>query len=349
MSIVATRMQNLRASAPQFDKNEYRLSRYGAHELFRLQTNAPGGIVSQDLLDKALRSIGRTLEVPVYNYDAPANITNVRSVTIPDDENTTQMFQFTFGTVSFGFTMTPDLYANNEVAYQQDFNVKMMRYLYQLAANQDSAALAVLENFKTQVLADTLGGKYALTANTLRVALGLQDEVVGDINPLMHGNDFYEDVLVLGNNSLDSLVRNRLLEKGEYQDSDKTYQFRDKGFLFTNRLTNAADTKATGFAVSGNHLGMLVRLERAALARRQARTGHEWGVTNLPILNIPCGTFYYESVGDRSAIAGAASADMTRNMVEHFGFSYDFAYVVAYNSDPTTIATPVLKFEVATS
>lgn len=348
MSLILTRLQNLRAAA-KLDKNEYRMSRYGAHELFRLQTDDANGIISPDLLDKGLRSIGRTLETAVIDYNAPVNITNVRTLTIPDDENTSRMIQIAFATVSFGFTMTPDLYDNNEIGYEQDWNRKMTKYLYAIAAAQDSAALATLETFKTQVLGDTLGGQYSLTSNTLRVPLAFQDQVLGDINPLQAGNDYYEGNIILGNPALDSLVRNRLLEQGAFQSSDKTYQFQDKGFLFTNRLQNAANTKATGFAISGSHLGMIVRLERAALARRRASTGHEWGVVNLPLLNIPCGTYYYETVADRSAIAGAASADLTRNMVEHYGFSYDYAYVTAYNSDAATQASPVIKFEVATT
>ena len=345
MSLVLTRMQNLRSVA-DFDKNEYRMSRYGAHTLFQIQTGGPGSIVTPDLLQKALDSSGRVLEIPVIDYNAPANISNVRSITIADDENTSRMLQFTFVTVSFGFTVVPDLYRNNEIGAQQDFNTKMTKYLYQIAANQDSAALAALELAKTQVLLDDLGGKYSLTADTLKAPIELQDELIGDLNPIQHGNDFYGPMTIVAGNSLDSLVRNRLLEKGTFNTDDKTYQYNDKAFLFTNRLVNGVGVKATGFAVAGSQCGLLTRLERASMAGRVSSTGHVWSRTVLPIINMPCGTYYYESVGDFSGIAGAASADMVRVMKEHYGFAYDYAYVTAYNSDDATIPSPILKFEI---
>lgn len=339
-------MQNLRSKS-NIDKNEYRMSRYGAHRLFQLQTEDADSIVSQDMLKKALDSSGRLLQVPAIDYNAPANISNVRSVTIADDENTSRMLQFTFVTVSFGFTIVPDVYRNNEIGAQEDFNTKMTKYLYQIAANQDSAALAALELAKSQVLSDTLGGKYALTANSVVAPLAIQDQLIGDLNPLMHGNDFYGPMTIVAGNSLDSFIRNELLEKGKFQTDDKTYQYNDKGFLFTNRLTNAAGMKATGFAVAGSQCALLTRLERASMAGRKSRTGHEWGRTVLPIINMPCGTYYYESVGDYSGIAGAASSDMVRVMKEHYGFAYDYAYVTAYNSDQANIPSPILKFEIA--
>ena len=49
------------------------------------------------------------------------------------------------------------------------------------------------------------------------------------------------------------------------------------------------------------------------------------------------------------AIAGAASADMTCNGKEHFGFSVDVAFLVAYNSDEEHIANPIIKAAIASS
>ena len=64
------------------------------------------------------------------------------------------------------------------------------------------------------------------------------------------------------------------------------------------------------------------------------------------MLNIPVGTYYYESVGDYHAIAGDASADMTRNLKQHYGFAVDIAVVTAYNSAPSTLASPIIKFQI---
>jgi hypothetical protein len=80
--------------------------------------------------------------------------------------------------------------------------------------------------------------------------------------------------------------------------------------------------------------------------RRASANFHEWDVVRLPYIDLPVGSHYYTAVGDQSAIAGAASADMTCNVKEYFGFSVDVAYIVAYNSDPTTVANPIIKAEI---
>ena len=55
----------------------------------------------------------------------------------------------------------------------------------------------------------------------------------------------------------------------------------------------------------------------------------------------------YDSVGDFSAIAGAATADMKRTRKEHYGFAVDVAFITAYNSDPATLPSPILAFNVS--
>ena len=70
-------------------------------------------------------------------------------------------------------------------------------------------------------------------------------------------------------------------------------------------------------------------------------------MVRLPFIDLPVGSHYYTAVGDQSAIAGAASADMTCNVKEYFGFSVDVAFIIAYNSDPTTVANPIMKAQIA--
>ena len=62
---------------------------------------------------------------------------------------------------------------------------------------------------------------------------------------------------------------------------------------------------------------------------------------------MPVGTYFYDSVGDYNAIAGAATADMTRTRKEHYGFAVDVAFLTAYNSSPTTLASPILSFNIS--
>jgi hypothetical protein len=115
----------------------------------------------------------------------------------------------------------------------------------------------------------------------------------------------------------------------------------------TNNLAATPGKYAQGYAINQGSLGMLTRFEREAILGTISRDGHEWGIATLPVLNMPCGTYFYDSVGDYSAIAGAASADMTRVRKEHYGFSVDVAFVTAYNSNQTANASPILAFNIS--
>jgi hypothetical protein len=62
---------------------------------------------------------------------------------------------------------------------------------------------------------------------------------------------------------------------------------------------------------------------------------------------MPVGTYFYDSVGDYSGIAGVATADMVRTRKEHYGFAVDVAFITAYNSDPDANPSPILAFNVS--
>lgn len=346
MSLINTRMQNLRAKA-NLDKWELRPSRYGALDLFMQQTQDPGGIISPELKEKANASIGSTLQVPVIDYDGTITIGNTRSVTIADSENTSRLVTIVFATYAWGFTIVPAAYMNNEVSIQHDFETKFNKYLYKFGETLDSAAVAALDTDKTQVVNDTLG-LYTFASNIVTADFAQREEIIGDINPMQSSNDFYSPLNVVGNTGVESLVR-KLAEKGLYNETNKQIQYADKVWHWSNRIANAADRYASGFAVPAGTVGVLTRFEREALLRTKSATGHEWDIDTLPMLNMPVGTYYYESVGNYSGIAGAATADLTRAKKEHYGFAVDVAFVVAENSDAATNPSAVLKFDIKTS
>lgn len=345
MSLINTRMQNLRAKA-NLDKWELRPSRYGALDLFMQQTEDPAGIITQELKEKANASIGRTLQVPVIDYDGSISIGNTRTVTIADSENNSRMVTIAFATYSWGFTTVPAMFMNNEISIQADFERKFNKYLYKFGEALDSAGIAAMDANKTQVVNDTLG-LYSFASNMVTADYAQREEIIGDIDPMQSSNDFYTPLHVVGNTGIESLVR-KLAEKGLYNSENKQIQYSDKIWHWSNRVANAADRYATGFAVPMGTVGMLSRFEREALLRTRSRTGHEWDIDTLPMLNMPVGTYFYESVGDFSGIAGAATADLTRAKKEHYGFSVDVAFIVAENSDAANEAGAILKFDIKT-
>ena len=343
MSLLATRMQNMRSSS-NLDKNEIRPSRYGALDVFMQQSADPAGILTPELRQKAEQSIGRTLETPVIDYDAGITIGNTRSVTIEDSENTSKMHTITFATYSWGFTIVPAMYMNNEISMQHDFEAKMNKYLYAFAKKLDGVCISALGAAKTQVFKDSL--QYSTTGNVLESSWDDREGIIGDINPIMAANDHFGQIHLVGNGGFESIIR-KLAQSGLYNAENKQLEYSDKVLHFSNEIVNAEGKYGTAYAVTDGMLGLLFRFERESLLGTRARTGHEWGIENLPMLNIPCGTYYYESVSDVSGIAGAATADLTRGLKQHYGFAVDVAVVTPYNSDPATNASPIIQVQVA--
>jgi hypothetical protein len=123
-------------------------------------------------------------------------------------------------------------------------------------------------------------------------------------------------------------------------------EYDNKVLHYTTQLTNASNKIGTLYAVADGNVGVLTRVDREAL-RRTVSNFHEWDVVRLPYIDLPVGSHYYTAVGDQSSIAGDASADMVCNVKEYFGFSVDVAFIIAYNSDPSTVANPIIKAEIA--
>lgn len=343
MSLIATRLQNWRVENPELDRNMTRPCEYGALDFFIEQTNAANSILSPKLRERAFASIGNTLQVPVISYDSDVTVSNVRSCVIADDENTSALYTVVWATYAIGFTMVPSLYMNNEISYEHDFNRKMEKNCRALADSLDKAAVTALEAGKTQLLKDKLN--YDFTANVIEVPTQMATEIMGDINPMMRANCYPRMVHIVGNAGIDSLI-NKLAQHGIYNDVNKRMEYDNKVFHYTNNVVNESGKNGTFFAVEDGNVGVLTRVDREALRRTRANF-HEWDVVRLPYIDLPVGSHYYTAIGDQSQIAGAASADMTCNVKEYFGFSVDVAFIIAYNSAPDTVANPIIKAQIA--
>lgn len=345
MSLLNTRLLELRVQSPGLDQWTNRPSRYGAFDAFMVGNSEPGGIISQDLLDRAARAVGRDVKVPVFDSET-VTIGNTRTVTIADSENTSQLYTVSFTTYSWGFTVVPSMFLNQEIAEQQDFTRKFLKYLYKFAETLDSAALSALSTAKSQVFADLLG-LYSNVGNTVVAPDANKNEILGDLTPIMNANDFYGSPFrIVANGGLQSLV-NKMSEYSTYNEANKTIQWLDKTFHYTNRLANTAGHKATGYCVNPGSTGLLFRHEAEALLGTVLPNGTEWAIDTLPLLNIPVDTYFYYGVSDESALAGAATAHLTRAAKEHYGFAIDVAFVTAYNTDLAANASPIVRFAVA--
>lgn len=344
MSIYATMKQGIRATG-NLDKYEFRASRYGAFDLFMRQMSDPNAIISAEMKEKFWNSIGHTFQVPVFQYDGDVAVSvgQARSLVVNDAENNTAMVTVTPVTYGFGFTMYPTLYHNNEFGYQADFQKKMIKHLNKLAGLLDSACVTSLSTNKTKVLANSLG--YSFASSKLTSTFAKREHLLGSLDPMMASNDFYDQMYVLGDMGLYDLVQ-QLKQSGVYNAINKQNEYMNKTLMFSNRVVPASTDCIKGFAVNAGSVGILFRVDRESLYGTKSRTGREWSVETLPMLDIPVGHMYYESDVDASAVAGDASADMTASHKQHFGFSVDVAIVCSYNSADTTMASPIIEFGV---
>ena len=316
---------------------------YGALDFFIEQTNAANSIINPNLRDRAFESIGNTVQIPVINYDGDVTVSNVRSCVIADDENTSALYTVNWVTLAVGFTMVPQLYRNNEISYEHDFARKMEKVCRALATEMDKLGIAALEASKTQVFKNQL--YYTVTSNSVQIPWNARMEFLSDMNAMMRANAYPEMLHVIGGAGIDSLVR-KMAEHDIYNDVNKRLEYDNKVFHYTNNIENEQGVFATGYVVADGNVGVLTRVDRESLAGTKANF-HEWDVVRLPYIDLPVGSHYYTAVGDQSGVAGAASADMVCNVKEYFGFSVDIAFLVAYNSDPTEVANPIIKIEIA--
>lgn len=277
------------------------------------------------------------------NYDGDVQVSNVRSCVIADDENTSALVAVVWATYAIGFTMVPAAYMNNEISYEHDFLRKMEKTCRALADKLDVGAVAALEANKTQVFKTLLN--YTQTGNVIQVPTQMATEILGDINPIMRANCYPEYIHLIANAGVDSLIR-KLAQHGVYNDVNKRMEYDNKVLHYTNNVTDESGKMGTMFAVADGNVGILTRVDREALRRTRANF-HEWDVVRLPYIDLPVGSHYYTAVGDQSAIMGDATADLTCAVKEYFGFSVDVAYMVAYNSNPDTVANPIIKAEIA--
>lgn len=352
MSLVNTLMQPLRSEYMEsLDKNEARPSRYGAWDFANVDGARPESIFDQDLRNKIKGSIDNTVQVPVLDAKA-VTIGNTRSCTIADDENTSQLVTLVFSTLSFGFTMIPGQYMNNDIKYQADFNRKLKRYLNALGASLDNLAIAALENNKNQFWTGIDPAYYSQVGDALQVSQAEKNDYYNNLQAIMDTMDFYGGVNIVGSTSGTPLVR-RLDNQGSNNGTNETFQLDPYTWYNTNRIANGAGVQSTHYAVADGTLAFESRLDKDALMGHSVGGGQkEWGVVDVPIpgsnFSIQMGSYYTEDCADKSSL-NSGTASQRRTKVEAFEWSADVVFAVAYNSDPATRFSPIVKTEISTT
>lgn len=344
MSLAATLVQNSRVRT-ELDKFELLIEEAGTYDIFRRQSEAPGGILNQRIKDAAFVSAGREVKVPVLNFK-DVTVRSTRPLVIPADENTSAFVTVVWTTLAYGFKMYPAQHFNNDIGYQDDFDHKFKAMMRKFIQTLEGLAVASLNAGKNQVQPELVGSTSWASNVISETGIGNLNSsyMFHDLNSLMASLDFYSMNLdVVGNQSLRSII-SRMEGFGTYNNEDKTLPFAGKMMHFSNQIPNAAGKNATGYAVADGSVGLLKRVEPDSIMRTAIGTSHEWGTVNLPLIGT-VGSYYYEEAVDASSLH-AATTHLTRTTAQNFDFAFDIAFILPYNSAPSTIAAPILKFDI---
>ena len=345
-----TLTQSLRASYPSnLDKYEDRLSRYGAWELAKEDTNDINSIVTPEVIELAKQSIGNTLSIPVID-GADVTIGSTRSCTIADTENVSNLVNVSFTTYSFGFNMIPAQYQNNDIKYQADFNRKLVKYLKKFASTLDTAVVSAIETAKSTKWNSAFvgaGAKYgALVGDAVQVANADKNLIFNDMSTMMDEDDFEGIYNVLGSTTLKSTVM-QYTNQGANNDTNTAFQFGDYDFKYSNRVVNGSGVESTFYAMPKGTIATFNRNEPDALLGSRVSESEYWETVVVPIVELEMGVKYKKECADNSGINGGSGAGhLTASMKESFIWSTDVAIITAYNSDSVNVPSPIHKGEI---
>jgi hypothetical protein len=334
-------MQSLRTKYPNnLDKNEMRQSEYGAYEFFRSDTNNPNGIMDADTRDNIKKSFGNTVVVPVL--DGPdVEIGNVRSCTIPDKENTSQLVTLTFATYAFGFTMYPAQYYNNDIKYQADFDRKFLAYLIKFAETLDSLCINVLETNKN-TFAGNLAAYYPFTSSSLQVADAEKNDYYNQLNTITREMNYVGKPSIITSYGWFPVVE-RLRNQGAGNATNEAFQLSGYGeFYATPRITVPGGAKAVQYAVENGSVAIENRNDPDAILGHRIGDHMVWEEVDVPLVNLRMASFYREDCTDARNLQ-SGTAGLTRTKKEGFEFSTDIVTMVAYNRNTATRHQPILK------
>ena len=351
-TLLATLMQNFRSEyTANFDRNELRESMYGALRYFQEDSAPDRAIFDAETRDNIMRSYNNSVVVPVLDAQVIASTTPyTRTCVITDAENDSALVTLTFASYGFAFSMTPATHYSNDVKYQEDFDRKVRKFLIQWADDLDNLCIAQLEADKNAFWTNIAPDFYAEVADALQVPLASQEDYYNQLESIHAVADFYDDISVITSTGGMPLVR-RQEAQGSQNATNEGFQMDLRSYRWyqTNRIGNAAGVGSTQYSVGRGTCYIGNRNDADAVQGNRINDVSVWGQEQTPIINFNVGTYFTQDCGDRSAIAGAATAGNTRSLFQGFEWSSDFVVATAYNSDQATRYQPIFKAELLTT
>lgn len=346
MSLIKTYLQDIRVNHPSNnDRDELRVTQTGLLTAAMAMTTSQNSVISPDLIEKAVASQGRQIDVPVMQKGA-VTIANTRSCTIGGGQSESDMVTVVWKTLSTDVLMVPSQYDKNMVKYQYDLTKKINEIVEAFKVEIETDLETALDTNKSQVYASSIiTDKYALVGDAIQVTAADLDYFFNDLDAINFADDFYDPTIYVVANHVVMPTVSKWINQGTSNAMNTAFQFAGKNFTFTNRIPNGAGKNATGYFMPDGTIGVLTRTDVDARNNHKAGDGTEWFEDTLPNLPFPIGIQHKSKCDDESLLEASGLEHLTATLVEHTQISFDFAIIVPYNSDIATKASSIRKFE----
>ena len=320
------------------DVNEHRLSRYGAYETFRKDTNnlMPG----QAELVAARTTEQRTVRIPVINRKTYSTGSS-RSCSAKTAENTSAYVTPSWTTIVAGFQMIPSQYEANHLSFQNDFNRKMIDIQRTFLEAVDLAAYTHL-NTNRSAVNNADGNPYTVVANAMVVPEEDAQLYFNELGQIMHQNDLPGEQNVVASPRTEALVR-EYSAQGTSNAENRAFQFGDYNFAYSNNVVVATADRDTIFSMPIGSLAYLSWVDPDSRLRHESGDGKEWMPVSLPLLGHQVGLLIQSTCADKSGTVSGLEA----TLVQSWAFSFDYSFNSSYNSDSTTLPGSIFKAAVS--
>lgn len=315
------------------DLYEHRLANYGALEAFKADTS---NLINASLLSEMKKAQGQTTTYPVIKTK-DYTITTTRSCTKIENYNTSANVTVTFTTMRAGFHMVPSQYQYNQIGYMDDFKKKMDDMQKSMLASLDGTAYTTI-NAAISAVNNADGNPYPVVANTMVVPNADKEEFFNEAWAIMNQNNIFGDINVLASPRTNALIKH-LGAQGVGNSTNYAYQFAGMDFKYSRNVSVATGYRDTIFLYPKGSLGFITWIDPDSRQNQQSYNV-KWSTEYLPLLGFDVGLMYQDGCADNSTEVGNG---YEASKYEAFTFSFDYAWVTAYNSDSTTYPGVIFK------
>lgn len=346
MSLIKTALTSIRVKYPNnLDRDEHRRIQHGLLQSAIDQTNSTNSIIDNDLKDKAMKSEGLQLEIPVLKR-GNVTIKNIRSCVINGGRSESDLVSVTWKTLVADIELVPSYYENNQIKKDADLAKQLSEVTNAFIKDIEVTLEATLDAKKTQIYRSSIvTNQYTLVGGAIRVTKSQERFFFNDVQAINFADDFYNDtIVVIANHNVMPLV-SWYTHQGESNYENTRFQFAGKDFYFSNQIENESGVVGTAYFMPNGTLGILSRVNVDARLGHVASDGTEWAEDTIPGFPFRVGIMRKSVCADKSTYDATGTAHLTATMLEQWQISVDYAVLTPYESDPANQPTAIRKVE----